>query len=161
MDGGAIATAQAVQIVQPALAEFYSLLSDEQKTKLTALGTNQNRNNETTGSLVQTCAAPPVGVTNWPTSEIDQAVHPTDAQRTRLLVLKQAGDRAAELLKASCPTDEPLTPPARLEAVAKRLDAMLQAVKLVRAELNSFYDSLSDEQKAQFDAIGPQRAARG
>jgi hypothetical protein len=75
-------------------------------------------------------------------------VHPTDAQRTRLLALKQADDRAAELLKASCPTDEPLTPPARLEAVAKRLDARLQAVKTTRAELNSFYDSLSDEQKA-------------
>jgi hypothetical protein len=155
------AMAQAVQIVQPALEEFYRLLSDEQKAKLTALGTNQTRNNETTGSLAKNCTASPVGVTNWPTNEIDQAVHPTDTQRTRLEALKAAGDRATELLKASCPTDEPLTPPARLEVVAKRLDAMLQAVKMVRAELNSFYDSLSDEQKAQFDAVGPQRAARG
>jgi hypothetical protein len=55
------ATAQAVQIVQPALAEFYRLLSDEQKAKLTALGTNQNRNSETTGWLVQTCATRPSG----------------------------------------------------------------------------------------------------
>lgn len=153
------AMAQAVQIVQPALEEFYGLLSDEQKAKLTVLGTSQNRNNATTGSLAQTCGAPPV--TNWPTSEIEQAVHPTDAQRTRLAALKEAGDRAADLLKASCPIEEPLTPPARLEAVAKRLDAMLQAVKMVQAELNTFYDSLSDEQKAQFDAIGPQRAAHG
>jgi hypothetical protein len=38
---------------------------------------------------------------------------------------------------------------------------MLQAVKMVRAELNSLYNSLSDEQKAQFDAIGPRRAAHG
>jgi hypothetical protein len=32
---------------------------------------------------------------------------------------------------------------------------------MVRAELSSLYDSLSNEQKAQFDAIGPQRAANG
>jgi hypothetical protein len=81
--------AQAVQIVQPALEEFYRLLSDEQKAKLTVLGTNHNRNRTTTGSLAQTCAAPPVGMTSWPTSEIDQAVHPTDAQRTLLATLKE------------------------------------------------------------------------
>jgi hypothetical protein len=154
------AMVQAVQIMQPALEEFYRLLSDEQKAKLTALG-DQNRNNESTGALSQTCAAPAVGVTDWPTSEIDQAVHPTDDQRTQLAALKEAGDRAADLLKASCPTDKAPTPPARLETVANRLDAMLQAVKMVRAELKSFYDSLSDEQKAQFEAIGPQRAAHG
>jgi hypothetical protein len=76
-------------------------------------------------------------------------VSPTDAQRARLDALKSAGDRAADLLKASCPSEEPLTPPARLAAVAKRLDAMLEAVKMVRTELNGFYNSLSDEQKAQ------------
>jgi hypothetical protein len=42
--------------VQPVLEELYRLLSDEQKAKLTALG-NQNRNNESTGSLSQTRAA--------------------------------------------------------------------------------------------------------
>jgi hypothetical protein len=35
----------------------------EQKAKLTVLGTNHNRNRTTTGSLAQTCAAPPVGMT--------------------------------------------------------------------------------------------------
>jgi hypothetical protein len=152
---------RAVQIVEPVLAEFYRLLSDEQKAKLTAFGASQNRNNAATGSIAQNCAAPPVGVTDWPAGEIDRAVRPTDAQRARLDALKSAGDRAADLLKASCPSEEPLTPPARLDAVAKRLDAMLQAVKMVRTELNGFYNSLTDEQKAQFDAIGPQRAARG
>jgi hypothetical protein len=36
---------------------------------------------------------------------------------------------------------------------------MLQAVKLVRSSLDDFYATLSDEQKAQFEAIGPRRAA--
>jgi hypothetical protein len=33
---------------------------------------------------------------------------------------------------------------------------MLKAVKLVRSALDDFYGTLSDEQKAQFEAIGPQ-----
>jgi hypothetical protein len=36
---------------------------------------------------------------------------------------------------------------------------MLQAVKPVRAALEGFYATLSDEQKAQFEAIGRQRTA--
>ena len=52
-----------------------------------------------------------------------------------------------------------LTPPARLAAVGKRLDTMLQAVKAVRSALDDFYATLNDEQKAQFEAIGPQRTA--
>ena len=36
---------------------------------------------------------------------------------------------------------------------------MLQSVKLVRTALDDFYAMLSDEQKAQFEAIGPRRAS--
>jgi hypothetical protein len=63
------------------------------------------------------------------------------------------------MLSTSCRADEAVTPPARLAAVGKRLDTMLQAVKLVRASLDGFYATLSDEQKAQFEAIGPRRTA--
>ncbi|HWN76971.1 MAG TPA: Spy/CpxP family protein refolding chaperone, partial [Bradyrhizobium sp.] len=66
---------------------------------------------------------------------------------------------AADMLKTSCQADDALTPPARLAAVGKRLDTMLQAVKLVRSVLDDFYATLSDEQKAQFKAIGPRRTA--
>jgi LTXXQ motif family protein len=37
---------------------------------------------------------------------------------------------------------------------------VLQAVKNVRAALDDFYNSLSDEQKAQFNMIGRQQSAR-
>ena len=43
------------------------------------------------------------------------------------------------MLKTSCPADKPLTPPARLAAVGKRLDTMLEAVKTVHSALNDFY----------------------
>jgi LTXXQ motif family protein len=35
---------------------------------------------------------------------------------------------------------------------------MLQAIGTVRPALDSFYNSLNDEQKAAFDAIGPERS---
>ena len=65
------------------------------------------------------------------------------------------------MLRTSCRADEAVTPAARLAAVGKRLDTMLQAVKIVRASLDDFYAKLSDEQKAQFEAIGPRRTTSG
>jgi hypothetical protein len=51
------------------------------------------------------------------------------------------------------------TAPARLTAISMRLDTMLQSVKTVSAALDDFYNSLSDEQKAQFNTIGRQQTA--
>jgi hypothetical protein len=96
----------------------------------------------------------------WPTADIDQTVRPTDAQRASLAALQNATTKAADLLKAACLSSDPLTPPARLAAVGKRLETMLQAVKMVNVALNDFYGTLSDEQKARFEAIGPQRTAQ-
>jgi len=36
---------------------------------------------------------------------------------------------------------------------------MLEQVKLVRTALDNFYATLNDEQKAQFEAIGPRRTS--
>ena len=149
----------AVQTVQPPLEKVYGLLSDEQKARLTALG-NDQRQSKTSGSLAQTCSAAPPGGMEWPTAQIDQTVRPTDAQRASLVALQNATTQAADLLKASCLTSDPLTPPARLAAVGKRLQTMLQAVKVVSSALNAFYGTLSDEQKARFEAIGPQRTTQ-
>jgi hypothetical protein len=148
----------AVETVQPALQKFYDLLTDEQRARLNALAQDQ-RNRETArngnGSLVQSCAASQASVPDWPTPEIEAKLHLDELQRASLAALQQASARAADMLKASCPATEPITPPARLEAIANRLDTMLQAVETVRAALDDFYGKLSDEQKAQFEAIGP------
>ena len=148
----------AVDTVQPALQKFYDLLNDEQRARLNAL-VQQQQANTSSGSLLQSCQSAQASVPEWPAAEIDAKVHPTEAQRASLTALQQASANAAEMLKASCPTSEPITPPARLEAIANRLETMLQAVKNVRAALDDFYGKLSDEQKAQFEAIGPAREA--
>jgi hypothetical protein len=152
----------AVHTVQPALEKFYSFLNDEQKAKLNALGQDQRQRDaarNTNGSAAQNCGANQASVPAWPTAEIEARLHLTEAQRASLAALQDASAKAADMLKASCPTTEPITPPARLEAVGKRLEIMLQAVKMVRAALDDFYGKLSDEQKAQFEAIGPRRTA--
>lgn len=152
----------AVQTVQPPLEKFYGLLNDEQKAQLNGLAARERparTAEKTTVSTEQSCNTAQPGLTAWPSAAIDQTVKPTDAQRQGLTALQDAAAKAADMLKASCQPDEALTPPARLASVGKRLDTMLQAVKTVRTPMDDFYGSLTDEQKASFDAIGPQRTA--
>src|SRR6266496_1950143 len=117
----------------------------------------RSRNGPRTGQprdLAQLCGDRTPGLTDWPIERIEQTVAPTQAQQSALLQLKTASANAVEVLHAACPIDAVATPLARLDAMAKRLDAMLRAVDLVRPALESFYDSMRDEQKARFNAIG-------
>jgi hypothetical protein len=152
----------AVATVQPSLDKFYSLLNDEQKVRLNALGEDQRRRTAARRhdrSLAQNCDVAQPAALQWPIEEIDARLRPTDTQRAGLAALQGASAKAADMLKTSCQAGDAITPPARLAAIGKRLDTMLQAIKLVRSALNDFYGTLSDEQKAQFEAIGPRRTA--
>jgi hypothetical protein len=104
----------------------------------------------------QVCAEPDKGVTAWPFERIAAAVRPNAEQKKLLTEMEQAADEAAERLKQACPDSLPMTPPGRLQAMTIRLQATLDAVKLVRPPLEKFYESLSDEQKARFNEIGPE-----
>jgi len=101
------------------------------------------------------CSEPGSGVTAWPIEDIEKALKPTDAQHVLLTDLKQASEDAAEKFKQACPEHVPLTPTGRLAAMTERLQATLDAVKLVRPPLERFYTSLDNEQQARFNAIGP------
>jgi hypothetical protein len=57
------------------------------------------------------------------------------------------------MLKSGCPKDLPSISTGRLAAMESRLQVMLAAVQTVRPALERFYQSLSDEQKARFNAI--------
>jgi len=57
-------------------------------------------------------------------------------------------------LAAACPDEIPLTPPGRLDAMAARLRAMIDAANTVKPALNDFYGTFNAEQKARFNAIG-------
>ncbi len=109
-----------------------------------------------TSAAREVCQDPARGVTAWPIDRIAQAVQPNADQRALLDQLKDASDEAADVFKEACPQNTPLTPPGRLSAMTARLEATLDAVKLVRPPLEKFYEALSDEQKARFNEIGPE-----
>jgi hypothetical protein len=90
-----------------------------------------------------------------PVQRIEQVVQPTAQQQSTFDDLKKATQNAADQLRSSCPSAVPLSPVARVDTVATRLRAMADAIKSVRPDLNNFYASLSDEQKARFNTMGP------
>ena len=155
----------ALAVEQP-LGKFYDLLDDEQEAQLDASAEDRRKMSAANGATEASTAAPAQGcgaaqpaALQWPTAEIEARLHPNDTQRAALKALQDANAMAADILNAECQPEDATTPPARLDAVDGRLVAMLQAVNRVSAALEGFYATLSDEQKAQFEAIGQKRTA--
>ena len=151
---------EATDIVRAPLDDFYASLSDEQKARLNALGESRQaieQNAAPPASLTRLCG-PQNAVPVVSSEQIDKAVQPDAQQRADLVSLSDAANKADQMVLASCPTQQPLTPPGRLAAVRNRLEAMLRAVETVRPALQRFYASLGGEQKAHFDAIDQQVA---
>ncbi len=151
------ATLQAVQTVRPALAKFYDSLSDEQKERFNQLGPKSTAASAEASEASQAgemCKQPKQGLANLPIEKIEDAVNPTDAQEAALNKLQDATIKAVSLLQAACPDEAPITPPGRLDAMEKRLQAMIDAAKTVKPALENFYASLTSEQKARFNRIG-------
>jgi hypothetical protein len=148
---------QALDVVRPALAKFYDSLSDEQKARFNAMGREQGAGGGQTKGDARLCGTQaPAGLTNEGIDRIEQEVRPNDRQRAELDALRKAAAKAADELHNVCPTQTPITPVARLDAMATHIKAMLDAVNTVRPALARFYDSLSDEQKAHFNVMSRQ-----
>ena len=153
---------EAVLAVRQPLGKFYDLLEDEQEARLNALAEDRRRTSAANGATeasAQGCGAAQPAVLQWPADEIEARLHPNDTQRAALKVLQDANARAIDILTAECQPKDAITSPARLDAVDGRLVDMQQAVYLVSGALEAFYATLSDEQKAQFEAIGQKRTA--
>src|SRR6266849_1629312 len=144
------------------LGKFYDLLDDEQEARLNASAEDRRKMSAANGATeapAQGCGAAQSAALQWPADEIEARLHPNDTQRAALKMLQDANARAVDILSAGCQPKDAITPPARLDAVDGRLEAMQRAVHLVSAALEGFYTTLSDEQKAQFEAIGQKRTA--
>jgi LTXXQ motif family protein len=151
------ATLQAVQTVRPPLENFYNSLTDEQKERFNELEPKKPQSSPEAGEAAQaaeTCKQPKEGLANLPIEKIEDAINPTDAQEAELNNLQNATTKAVSIMQAACPDETPITPPGRLEAMEKRLQAMIDAAKTVKPALESFYSSLTSEQKARFNRIG-------
>jgi hypothetical protein len=156
--GTMIAAEQALQ--QP-LTKFYDLLDDEQEARLNALAADRRKApaaSEEANAPAQGCVPAQSTPLQWPAAEIEARLRLNEAQRAALKVLQDANATAIDIL-STCPPTDTTTPPARLDAVNARLNAMQQAVYLVSTALAEFYATLSDAQKTQFEAIGQKRTA--
>jgi len=108
---------------------------------------------ETNTQALGSCTGLMPGVANLPIEQIQQTVHPTADQEVALDDLRAASSQASDIIKSACPSSVPLTPVGRLDAAEQRVDATIKALEIVRGGLANFYDSLSDEQKRQFNAM--------
>ena len=144
----------AVKIVRPALDGFYQSLSDEQKARFNAVApTNGAAARKDQQDFAKLCDGRSRGIIDLPIDRIGQTVQPNEPQRVALDELKIASLKAADTLQANCPTYQALTPVGRVAAMEQRLDATLGAAKTMQPALVKFYDMLSDEQKARFNAL--------
>jgi hypothetical protein len=156
---------QAWDMLRTPLDDFYNSLNDEQRQRFAALrpgsNTRSNRREPASGdNLAALCNSRTESFTQLPMQRVEQAVKPTQQQKDALEKLKAASTDAANQLQASCPAQPPQTPIDRFDAVGKRLNAMAGAIKTVRPALADFYSSLTDEQKARFNTLGPSQTSR-
>jgi hypothetical protein len=142
-----------VKIVRRPLEGFYNTLNDEQKARIDALGQSPSGpQGAGVGSPISTCNTR--AIPDWSTSQVEKSLRPSPAQRESFTVLQTAAAKARDMLQTSCPGQMPTTTPVRIAAIEQRLQSILAAIQTLRGPLNDFYNSLSDNQKAQFNTIG-------
>jgi len=148
------ATIKAIQFVRSPLEKFYQALSDEQRQRFNAMN-GSSEGARSAANMTAACSQGAGSFIDLPVQRIEQVVQPTAQQQSAFNDLKNAAQKAGDQLQSSCPTAVPKSPVARVDTVETRLHAMADAIKSVRPDLSNFYASLSDEQKAKFNTMGP------
>ena len=84
-----------------------------------------------------------------------EPLKPSTGELSAIIGMLSAIDRNQCPQSIGTPVRNPRNPhPGRVAAMEQRLNAMLQAVNIVQPALQNFYSTLSDEQKARFNALG-------
>ncbi len=155
------ASLDAIALVRPPLEAFYNALTDEQRARFDAIGPDLGRAEARAArnrqpASANACAGDKAGLSAVPIEALREQLKPNEEQKTALDKLDDATSAALDALTAACPDAVPLTPGGRLEAMEKRLTAMLDAAETIKPALDTFYASLTSEQKARFNTLGRQ-----
>ncbi len=145
----------AVRFVRVPLVEFYGSLAEPQKARFDALGSEQDTRPQIAPDLSRICSEKLPAAAGVPIERIERAVRPSGTQYPSLQHLADALIAARGVLRASCSGASASTPVVRLDAMERRLDAMLRAIEIVQPALHEFYDLLSSEQKDRFNLLAP------
>jgi LTXXQ motif family protein len=97
-------------------------------------------------------ALPKFHAIEWRADRLAELIKPPDAQRTKFDEFKSASIKSAEVMRSTCQADIPETIVGRTEAMEKRMDTMLQAIRTMRPALEAFDATPSDEQKSRLDS---------
>jgi hypothetical protein len=146
---GSDATIKALRMVLSPLERFYEALSDEQMGRFNTMSARSPSNAATL------CSQQASRFIDLPAQRLEQVVQPTAQQQSALDDLKKAALKVGDQLQSSCPTAAPRSPVARLDTIETRLSVIAGAIKAIRPNLKDFYASLSDEQRARFNMMGP------
>lgn len=90
--------------------------------------------------------------TPWQTERLADRLKLTDEQRAKFEDFKTASSKAADAMRTACAADVGTTMPGRMDAMEKRMEAMLAGMRAVRPALDAFYSSLTEQQKARLDS---------
>jgi LTXXQ motif family protein len=146
------ANIKAIGLVRSPLERFYQALNDEQKRQIDAM--TGSAGGRPAGYMAGLCNRQG-GFIDLPVQHIEEVVQPTAQQESFFDDLKKETQNADDQLKLSCETAVANSPVARLYTIEARLSAMADAIKVVRPNLEKFYASLSDDQKARFNMMRP------
>ncbi len=147
-------TIKAIRMVLLPLERFYETLSDEQRGRFNAMkGSTEGARSPS--DMAAMCSQQAGSFIALPAQRIEQVIQPTPQQQSAFDDLKQAAQKVGDQLQSSCPTAVPKSPVAPLHTIETRLSAVADAIKAVHPNLKNFYTSLSDDQKARFNMMGP------
>jgi len=142
----------ALEVVRVPLQDFEQSLNERQRARYMPRATNAGANSASGDDAVQSCRHKPEPA-NWPLAPLEQAIQPSDDQRSALRALEQAFNRAASDLGADCPDRELRTPSERLQAIEARLDITWQAVQTIQVALAQFQGHLTEQQSVRSDEL--------
>ena len=91
-------------------------------------------------------------------ARLEEHVKPTEGQKASFEEFRTAAKTAANKVKGACPIESPRNVTEQFGMAEKRLEAALEAIRIVRPAADKLYASLADEQKAVMNGM---RVGRG
>lgn len=99
--------------------------------------------------IARDCGREVAEMKSFPLDAIAQSISPDDAQAAALKNIRAMAGTSADTLAQNCSEQLPPMPASRLDTVDRGLEAIQTALNTLQSPLQSFYESLQEEQKAR------------
>lgn len=103
------------------------------------------------------CSPQSIGLMEWRTSFLKRLLEPNNSQLELLHRLEVASAAAKRAITSACVKETVSTGPVHVTEMEKRLNGLLDSIKVLREPYEAFYTSLDNRQKTLLDDLGPRR----